>query len=317
MHQRVRDLRAALLALTPQVLVLPHSRADIDALSSAHGVAYFLNHHGIAARVCAPSVSAPAARLAERLGFVHDSSCDPAGKDIVVVDTSSRSMLDVDVSSARSVLSVDHHEGGDLPGFIFDAPATAAVVHELVAGIADCKLLSFLAAGIVADTAGLYVAGADALSTLSSIFSRCSLRVSDVLDLMDSEPPLYERIARLRALERMRVYAVGEYVLVTSRVSSFEGSSAWLLVQAGADLAFVGSKDRISARLSPRFLRRTGITLQAIFSRLAADVGGTWGGHAAAAGMHTEDVDVALRAIPTIVSLLLKQRGFPHSIRAY
>jgi|GEM_PF-6653510 len=134
---------------------------------------------------------------------------------------------------------------------------------------------------------------------------------------MESEPPLYERIARLRALERMRVYAVGDFVLVTSRVSSFEGSSAWLLVQAGADLAFVGSKDRISARLSPRFLRRTGITLQDIFSRLAADVGGSWGGHDAAAGMHTENVDVALRAAPAIVSHILRQRGFPHSLRAY
>ncbi len=317
MHQRVRDLRATLLALTPPVLVLPHSRADVDALSSAHGVAYFLNHHGIPARVCAPSVSASAALLAERLGFVHDSSCDLAGKDVVVVDTSSTDMLDLDLSAARTVVSIDHHRGGDIPGYVFDAPATAAIVLDLVLGIADCKLLSFLAAGIVADTAGLYVADAEALSALSSIFSRCSLRVSDVLDLMDSEPPIYERIARLRALERMRVYAVGDHVLVTSRVSSFEGSSAWLLVQAGADLAFVGGNDRISARLSPRFLKRTGITLHDVFSRLAADVGGSWGGHDAAAGMHTENVDIVLRAVPAVVSELLKQRGLSYSIRAY
>gem|GEM_PF-4305966 len=53
-------------------------------------------------------------------------------------------MLDVDVSPARSVLSIDHHHGDDLPGYVFDAPATAAIVLDLVAGIADCKLLSFL-----------------------------------------------------------------------------------------------------------------------------------------------------------------------------
>ena len=317
MHQRVRDLRADLLALHSPVLVLPHSRADIDALSSAHGVAYFLNYNNISARVCAPSVSAPAATLAERLGFAHDPSCDLRGKDVVVVDTSSRDMLDLDVSVARKVLVLDHHRGGNLPGYVFDAPATSAVVLDLVSGIADCKLLSFLAAGVVADTAGLYVADADALSALSSVFSRCSLRVSDILDLMDSEPPLYERIARLRALERMHVYAVGDYVLVTSRVSSFERSSAWLLIQAGADLAFVGGRDRISARLSPRFVRRTGITLQDIFSRLAADVGGVWGGHDAAAGMRTERVDVALRAVPSIVSQLLRRAGIPHDLRAY
>jgi len=317
MHPRVRDLRASLLALQSPVCVIPHSRADVDAISSAHGVAYFLNAHGIDAHVCAPSVSATAAMVEERLGFTHNDSCGVEGIDVVVVDTSSSRMLPYDLESARNVVVIDHHRGGDLKGYIFDAPATAAVVLDLLEYSADCRLLQFLAAGVVADTAGLYAADSVALESLARVLSVCGGQVSDIVDLLDSRPPLYERIARLRALERMHIYAVGDYVLVVSRVSSYEGSSAWMLIQAGADLAFVGSRDRISARLSPRFIEETGITLEDVFSRLVSDLGGSWGGHEAAAGMRAENVDVVLRAIPAVISALLLERGLPHSLRAY
>ncbi len=317
MLQQVRDLEDSLLRIPSPVLVVPHSRADIDALASAHAVSAFLRRHGVDATVCAPTVSSHAELVSVRLGFSHKTSCDVSGKSVVVVDTSSVSMLDVDVSRAAHVFAVDHHRGGDLPGYVRQAVATAVLVYPLVSPFADCRLLKFLAAAIFSDTAGLYAADSDAFSVLSEIFGRCGVTASDIFDLLSPDISVYERIARLRALERMNLFSVGEFVLVTSRVSAYEGSSAWLLVQAGADLAFVGGHGRISARLSNRFIRASGVTLFDIMSRIASDFGGSWGGHEAAAGVHVQDVDVVLRAIPEIVSSILRDRGMPSEVREF
>lgn len=319
MLPQVRELRSELLSLRPPVLIVPHSQADVDAVASAMGVHSFLRHRGISAVLLFPSLSAPAANLLKDLAVDYATDLDVAGRDVVVVDTSSSSMLPVDVFPASRVLVIDHHRGGDLRGWIFNTPSLSEVVAQLLIfdGIRDEKAYLALAAGIYSDTAGLLAADSGSLRVLSEIMAIIDVSVSDIARILDVRPSVSERIARLKALRRMKIHRFGDFVVVTSSAGAHEGSAAWTLILAGADLAFVAGKGRIIGRASDDFLIRAGFDLTDVFSTVSERLGGTWGGHPAAAGIHVSDSESALETVLAVVEELMRRNGFKFVRRDY
>ncbi len=320
MLRQVGELRTTLLSLRPPVLILPHVNADMDAVASALGVHTFLRHHCIASALFFPSLSASAAKLLKDLAVDYSTDLDVAGRDVVVVDTSSSSMLPVDVYPARRLVVVDHHRGGDLRGFIYDAPSLSEVVASLLLadGIRDERAYLALAAGIYSDTAGLIAATPFTLEILSKTLAAARAEaLSDVIRLVSQRRTVFERIARLKALRRAKIHRFGEFVVVTSDAGAYEGGIAWEFINAGADAAFVAGKKRVVARLSDDFILRTGIDLSDIFSRVAEELGGNWGGHPAAAGMHVSHPKKALVLVLDVLADLLRRTGFSFTRRDY
>ena len=312
MLPQVGELRRDLTTLHSPVVIIPHVNADIDAVASALGLRTFLNRHGISSILFFPSLSAPAAKLLRDFAVDYSTSTDVSGKDVVVVDTSSSSMLPVDVGSARRVLVVDHHEGGDLKGHIFKTPSLSEVVADLLFmdGIRDRRAYALLAAGVYSDTANLLAASSRTLITLGRLLERVDMSVGDVARTVSYRPGVSERIARLKALRRINIHRFGEFVVVTARSGAYEGSIAWLFVLAGADAAFVAGKNRVIARMSDDFMVRTGLDLTDIFSAVSEKIGARWGGHPGAAGMHVVDTEAALSAVLSEMGELLRARGF-------
>ncbi len=319
-HRPADDIRSALLSLHPPVLVIPHVNADLDAVASAVAVQTYLRHHGISAALFFPSLSAPAARVLKDLALRYSTDAQVKNRDVVVVDTSSTSMLPIDVYPARRLVVLDHHRGGDLRGFIFDTPSLSEVVADLLLseGIRDERTYFLLALGIYSDTAGLLSARADTLSVLSSVLGFAGVSsISDIVRVVDYRGSVSERVARLKALRRHRIHRFGDYIVVTSTVGAFEGSVAWELVRAGADLSFVAGRGRVIGRASEDFISRTDIDLLDVFSRLSEELGGSWGGHPAAAGIHVDDPGKALETILSVVGNLLREKGHAFVRRDY
>lgn len=316
MLQQVGELHSTLISLRPPVVILPHANADIDAVASAVGVQSFLKKHGIASVLFFPSLSAPAAKILRDFAIDYATDLDLDGKDVVVVDTSSSSMLPVDIFPSRRVVVLDHHDGGDLRGYVFATPSLSEIIADLLLmdGVRDRRAYTLLAAGIYSDTAGLIAADAHSLKTLGSILEHVDMDVGDIARIVSSRPNVSERIARLKAARKMKIHRFGDFVVVTSKSGAFEGSIAWFFILAGADVALVAGRDRIIARMSNDFIFRTGVDLTDLFSAVAKKIGASWGGHPGAAGMRVSDVDSALEALLSELGTLLHDRGF-HFVR--
>jgi len=320
MHPQVGELRSTLLSLRPPVVIAPHVNADVDAVASALGVRAFLKHRNIPSVLLFPSLSATAADFLKTLRVNYMEDAEVKGRDVVIVDTSSSSMLPLDVFSARKVVVIDHHRGGDLRGFVFDTPSLSEVMGELLlsSDAGDAKTYRALAGGIYADTAGLISAKPSTLRILSQLLERAGVDdVDTIARLVSRRMGVSERIARLKALRRTEIHRFGDFVVATSRAGAYEGSVAWELINAGADVAFVAGKGRIIGRASGDFIRRTGIDLPMILRVVARETGGSWGGHSAAAGIHVDDPGAALKLTLDVLRKLLAERGYVFIPRTY
>jgi nanoRNase/pAp phosphatase (c-di-AMP/oligoRNAs hydrolase) len=110
-----------------------------------------------------------------------------------------------------------------------------------------------------------------------------------------------ERVARLKASRRTRLFRVGNWIIALSHVSAYEASAARALVDLGAHVAAVaGSKNgrtEISLRSSLEFNKQTGVHLgRDIAKPLGEYLHGMGGGHATAAGVNGEgDMEIGLK----------------------
>lgn len=313
-------LLSRLVSLTPPVVVIPHENADIDAVASAAGITRFFQFINKESVLFAPSLSAPAARLLEKLNIEYVAEYDVSDKDVVVVDTVSEHMIPADLSDARRVVMVDHHPGEHpYDAVVYDACSCSEIVAELLLhnGVLDERTFKALAAGIVADTAGLHAANAQSLTILAKLLEAADMDMSDVFDLIVERRDISERLARLKSLERAEIHRFGEFLVVLSNVGAFEASAAMTLLLAGADIALVYSDKRLVGRESKQFYKKFGITLLDIFSEIAGSVGGMFGGHPLAAGMATPDPERAARAAVDVIRKHLKKSGYSFVHRIY
>jgi hypothetical protein len=95
----------------------------------------------------------------------------------------------------------------------------------------------------------------------------------------------------LKAAQRAKISSFKEWIIVFSRISSYQASVARALLSLGADLVVVGGERdgvlRISMRASKDFSEKTGIHLgRDLAQPLGESIGGAGGGHEGAAGIN-------------------------------
>ncbi|MGC8850395.1 MAG: DHH family phosphoesterase, partial [Candidatus Bathyarchaeia archaeon] len=103
---------------------------------------------------------------------------------------------------------------------------------------------------------------------------------------------LSEKIARLKAAQRCRIYRVKDWIVAVSNLSSYQASGARALIGLGADLAVVmgGKKGvyRVNLRAAESFVESTRIHLgRDLAGHLGVVFDGSGGGHNSAAGVVT------------------------------
>ncbi len=285
--QPLADLLSHLKTLKNPIIV-GHENADPDAVASAYVLANILNSRFGFPR----EVSREGKALLRFLDAPFEINPKIDGKDLIVVDTSAREMLNgLNIEAAASVTVIDHHSSkpmikGTL--FIFpEASSTSEIIYDLTREssreLSEKERIAILA-GILFDTRGLQVAPSETIRKVAELLG--GRTVQDILELISFEEDVTERIARLKALRKGEIVRIGDFLIAYTDAGSFEGSVANVLVTAGADIAIAYSSsknvDRISIRLSRRATRR-GFDASKLLSRLK-EFGAECGGHRAAAG---------------------------------
>jgi nanoRNase/pAp phosphatase (c-di-AMP/oligoRNAs hydrolase) len=331
LNAAVPDLDKLREFLGGRVLLICHHNADPDAVGAAYGV-------GELARSLDPSTDVVivtpggASRLSrevmEKLGIVASSNLSLDGVDaIVVVDTATMNQLDgfgeIVASADVPKLFIDHHSPHPSIAAIASTTiidesvsSTCEIVHNLYKGLGitpSANVARALLVGIAYDSRHFSIGTSQTLKSASQLLELDG-PLGDILSMLSSDRSRSEKIARLKAAQRLKLHEVQGWTVATSNLSSFQASAARALIRLGADVSMVAGKDkgelRASLRASERFYRETSVHLGSDVAKILGDeFSGAGSGHPTAAGVNGKGgLDSFLNRAVAIISLKLMER---------
>ncbi len=274
--------------------ILVHGNADVDALGSAYALSKLFPE----ADIYAPGGLDRVARVvAERMGIAVLEECDLSAYDkVAIVDTSTPEQLETGQPIPDDAVVIDHHfpsgKWGNRPMLVDDSRVSCCeIVLELYDRLGaelprDAGLI--LLGGMFTDSGGFRFADPRLLRAFSDVMEKCGIHMDEVMTLTKAPDSISERVAVLKSMERMRFERIGPYLIVVSLAGSFEASVCRALLEAGADVAIVGSQRDETFRLSARAKQdavRKGLNLGAILGDVGTETGTVGGGHEGAAGV--------------------------------
>jgi nanoRNase/pAp phosphatase (c-di-AMP/oligoRNAs hydrolase) len=300
------------------IVLLCHHNADPDAICSAYALASLLKQSRPQTEVevgAAQGISRLSRHLLEHLPVeVNTQPSVEKANVIVLLDTNTVQQLDGLAEKVKSskapIIVVDHHtshpETQQLAKVsITDekASSTCEIVYDfyrqkgITPGENEARAL-FL--GIAFDTRHFVLANSTTLKNVAGLID-AGVNAQEALSQLSLPMDLSERVARLKASRRSRLFRVGEWIIALSHVSAYQASAARAMVELGAHFAAVaGEKDgrlEISLRSSLEFNKKSGVHLgKDVAKQLGEYLHGMGGGHATAAGVNGQgDVDIGLK----------------------
>jgi nanoRNase/pAp phosphatase (c-di-AMP/oligoRNAs hydrolase) len=282
--------------------VVCHRNADADAYLSAFALSSLLR---TIAPKCKVDIVTPEGMtmLTAKLSrsFAHKTITESESDyDLyVAVDVGDSELLKewkqkMQESKAVKVL-VDHHplrETGLYDHVIVDENATSAaeVVYRIFSALkkpVDEITAQALLEGILFDSSHLGIAGEGALRAVVSLIDS-GADIAKARSALRSEPDYGEVMAKLKGARRLKIYKLGDWVVGTTLVGSFQAHVARALLLLGADVSVVGGvsdgETRASLRASQRFFEATKLRLGVdVAENVASELGGHGGGHPTAA----------------------------------
>jgi len=313
-----KGLSDFILSLKPsKCIILCHHNADPDAIGSAYALSYLFNvlFPSMDVHIVAPEgISLLSSKLLSRLPSIDIYSDFDWADLAVMVDTCSfvqlgsisDKMADLDIP----LIVIDHH----LPSEEVKCKASLLIVNDNASSTAEIVFSIFeelkvdvnrdvafaLLVGLLYDSRRFIFASSNSFRMAAYLLD-CGVDYGDVLNVLSTQMDVSERIARLKAAQRLKILRIKDWIIALSHVSSFEASAARALIDLGADLALVvgGEKElvRLSARSTKRFYEETGLHLgRDLMEPLGKLIHGGGGGHATAAGANgVGDVDYVLK----------------------
>ncbi len=155
-----------------------------------------------------------------------------------------------------------------------------------------------LVSAILTDSGFLKYGSTETIRNLNSLLQD-QVEIQDVLPLLEREKEVSEKIARIKALQRVKLIRIKDWLIGVSYLSSFSASAASLLTKVGFDIGIVVSEDksdyRITTRAKKQVCLKTGLHLGKIISEIN-NVNG--GGHDGAATLNGKnDVEEILNQL--------------------
>ena len=317
-----------------EIVVLCHHNADPDAVCSTIALSALLKalRPGLEIICHSPEgVSKLSKRLLEYFDFSFSEDVDLRRVDaIFMVDTNNTEQLE-DLRGpveerAREVplIVIDHHvrhPSTERLAYIYivddEASSTCELIYRLYEELEvplTKRVAEALFLGIAYDTRHLLLAGARTFLTIAKLVE-AGARPKELIPLLSMEMDYSERVARLKACARARLFKFGDWLVAVSHVSAFQASAARALISLGAHLAIVagerGGRLRVSMRATNEFASKTGLHLGRDLARpLGELVRGMGGGHALSAGANGEGgPEEAIEHCLRLLSELLGVRG--------
>jgi nanoRNase/pAp phosphatase (c-di-AMP/oligoRNAs hydrolase) len=152
----------------------------------------------------------------------------------------------------------------------------------------DAIVAKALFLGIAFDSRHFVLANSSTLKNIADLVD-AGVNAQEALPTLSLPMDFSERVARLKASRRARLYKVKEWIIALSHVSAYQASAARALIDLGADVAVVaGQKNRdieISLRARREFHTKSGVHLgKDVAKPLGEYIQGMGGGHSTAAG---------------------------------
>jgi len=285
------------------VAIITHSGGDPDSIGAAYVLSNILKKifqvNGIIFKIPAEA-STHSLSLLNRLDFHESEDGLDAAEAFIILDCGSpeqlndlKWILELD----KPIIVIDHHStsrekfAGKAEVYALDEYQSVCEIVLDLASLLGYELslreAEALFAGIYYDTVRLSIADSETFGKVCRLASQ-GIHPREVLQDLEVRMDVSERIARLKAAARMRIYRAGDWLIAVSRLSSFQSSAARSLVNLGAHVAIVaGESDEgitVSFRAIKEFIEATGINLgRDIAARIGAEFGGHGGGHSSAA----------------------------------
>jgi nanoRNase/pAp phosphatase (c-di-AMP/oligoRNAs hydrolase) len=143
-----------------------------------------------------------------------------------------------------------------------------------------------LVSAILTDSGFLKYGNNKTVNHLSSVLQD-QVEIQEVIPLLESEKDISEKIARIKALQRVKLMKIKDWLIGTTRLSSFSASGASILTKFGFDIGIVVSEEkdkfRITMRAKKKVFLSTGLHLGKIIREID-NVNG--GGHDSAATLN-------------------------------
>jgi nanoRNase/pAp phosphatase (c-di-AMP/oligoRNAs hydrolase) len=277
-----------------RAVVICHRNADADAYLSALGVSALLK--AISPK-CVVDIAAPEGMttLTSKLSrkFVHAvvADCNEDYDLYVAVDVGDTELLKNWLGKMRASkgvkVLVDHHPLRDSSLYdhvLVDEGATST--GEMVYGLfeelkvrPETKTAQALLEALMFDSSHLSIAGEKGLRAAVGLID-AGADLQEARKDLRTEPDYGEVLAKLKGAQRLRIYKVGDWLLASSLVGSFQAHVARSLIFLGADLAVVGGdtdeETRVSLRSTQKFHDATKLHLG---TQVAEELGKTFGGH--------------------------------------
>jgi len=291
------------------VILVMHSQADLDAVGSAIALTHLIRviNPNLIIRTLEPELST----LGEKLLDISNFQFDPIKIDqvtppslLILLDTNN---IDSNlIASKNQFVIIDHHIRTVLEvevtfDFQFETfRATAEIIASLYyhAKVSlTPQIIKSLLAGIVFDTRRFLYADRELFDCVNFLLRNNSDAYSETLNLFSSSRSYSEKLACIRAAQRMKRHQINDKILLFSYVSSFEAAAARSLIFLGGDIAIVianrKQETRISFRTTQNFPKETGLSLgRDIIPNLIDRFGGTGGGHDSAAGYNSALLEI-------------------------
>ncbi len=314
----IERLADSLRKLTERrVKIITHSGGDPDSVGSAYVLSRILRSIGIReiGVIIPENISTHSRSL---LAYLDLELSDIEGDEAyIVVDAGSPHQLGdfSEILKKDSTIVIDHHatshEAYGREYILFSSDeyqSVCEIVYELAEYLGyrvDVREAEALYLGMYYDTVRFSVADAETMRKVCSLIGR-GVEPSRLLQRFEAVMDISERIARLKAAKRMRIYRIGDWIIALSHVGSFQSSVARSLIGLGAHITVVAGEGDEGIQVSMRCVQDAvdaGVDLGKIASRVGEEFGGYGGGHAAASRalcQRGEVEDVLLRSLALI-----------------
>lgn len=272
-------------------LVLIHSNADPDAVGSAYALAQAFPNITVGVY---EGVNRSSKKLINKIGaeVVVNPNPDDFEK-IFVVDTSTPLLLGNLANDIKKPIIIDHHAKTSWENakmyYHDEKPSCAEIIYEILkkANFKMNRNVGFgILAGIITDTGRFRRAGVETLKIFTSIMEETKITMDEVLSLVEEKPDKSEKIALLKAGQRLKYEAVNDFVIAYSMIGAFEGSASRALTALGADVAVVGRQKNNEFVVIARSKNNVPVHLGKIMDEIGRETNTGGGGHKGAAGLN-------------------------------
>ncbi|TFG24520.1 MAG: hypothetical protein EU529_03900 [Promethearchaeota archaeon] len=310
LNSKFEDLKLFLKG--KKILITTHDLVDIDGLASCVVLKFFLNRFIDSSDIhlFLPEISKSTKDFIQKYTEKFPDITIPLEIEFktlkidifLILDTNNLDQVAIpDINSSEiPIIFIDHHlnlkknNKRNISLKIIDDQysSTAEIIYELCEYFNLELTLPYkylLIAAILTDSGFFKHGNNDTILRISKLLSN-QLDYQEILSTLKNDKTIPEKIAKIKALQRVKLIQEGNWLIGITNVGSFEASVASSLIKIGFDVSVAYSEKKSGYRISTRAKKyvclKTGLHLGKILKEVSEECGASGGGHDGAAALN-------------------------------